>query len=161
MDFQKIKAVTKEELNAIKMRIKTQKETAYELQQDKVLTAYYKYESSFRPQLTWSDIVATNEKGHLLDNAWLFATKTPDQLQSHDLKKLQYASMPEKLAMRRTRFESICRLLQALKQYDAKGKWQLINKGVFEDNGPLVLEQTRLFASWMIAHGRRQPRWQH
>ena len=146
LDFQKIKAVTKEELNEIKMRIKTQKETAYELQQDRVLTAYYKYESSFRPQLTWSDIIATNEKGHLLDNAWLFATKTPDQWQSHDLKKLQYAAMPEKLAMRRLRFESICRLLHALKLYDAKGSWQHINKRVFEDNEPLILEQTRLFA---------------
>ena len=54
--------------------------------------------------------------------------------------------MPEKLAMRRIRFESICRLLRALELYDAKGSWHHINSRVFEDNGPLILEQTRLFA---------------
>ena len=66
--------INKSDLERIKRRIKTQTETGDELQQEKVLTAYFKYEESFRDQLQWTDIVATIEKAHLLDHAWMLST---------------------------------------------------------------------------------------
>ena len=136
--------INKSDLERIKKRIKTQTETQDELQQDKVLTAYFKYEESFRDQLQWTDIVATIEKAHLLDNAWMFL-KTHEEWQAHDLMKLQYAAMPEKLIMRKLRFDGIGRLLTSF-GFMAGGKAEEINVSVVNDNAELMFMLTKELA---------------
>ena len=81
--------------------------------------------------------MATIEKAHLLDNAWMLSTMIQDEHQAEDLVKLQYAAMPEKLILRRSRFELLHRLpgMFGLLAMMAKNKRSIYPSSMIMPNG--------------------------
>ena len=67
----------------IKKRVKDSTATGAEIILNKVLIAYFKYETSFRDELTWQDIKATQDTdaAKILENSWVRSTmKDPNMI---------------------------------------------------------------------------------
>ena len=117
-----------------------------EMEIRRVLSVYFKYEESFRDQLTWMDIKATEDHRHILENAWVRKTMPRDDaLRSYDIKNIEYAGYPEKVPLRFPR-TGILQYLMLNLGFVGPNKKEYITDEDFESNKDLILKSTRQMA---------------
>ena len=95
--------MSKEDHYKIKNRVKESTATGAEIKLNKVLIAYFKYETSFRDELTWQDIKATQDTdaAKILENSWVRTTmKDPNMIRSYDNNTKRFAGYPEMVKLR-------------------------------------------------------------
>ena len=124
----------------LKLKVKHGTATEKEIQIQKVLAVYFKYDLSFRNELTWRDIRATQDKAKLLENAWVRKTYSGDKfgLQEYDRDSIKYAGYQENVALRYPRMIELGGLLTRLEFVGPNRRW--ISQDELESNGPLITE---------------------
>ena len=140
----------------IKNRVKDSTATEEEIKLNKVLIAYFKYEASFRDELTWQDIKATQDAdaAKVLENAWVRTTmKDPNMIRSYDNNTIRFAGYPEMVKLRLPYLQLLMRLMSHL-GFVGPNKKEWITATELESQGDII----RQFTAKMAKLDKRKPK---
>ena len=140
----------------IKNRVKDSTATEEMIKLNKVLIAYFKYESSFRDELTWQDIKATQDTdaAKVLENSWVRTTmKDPNMIRSYDNNTIRFAGYPEMVKLRLPYLQLLTRLMTHL-GFVGPNKKEWITATELESHGDII----RQFTAKMAKLDKRKPK---